>query len=85
MPESEELPKRVESLNVKDREGKTTPEKEKDYVYVDRNMETLQIESAPEYSPCSETISISKTEQWEEELMQDPKVYALCILSGHLY
>lgn len=32
--------------------------------------------TAPRYSPRSTTVSVSTTEQWEKELMQDPKVFS---------
>ena len=70
MPATEQLHERIDSLNVNEKDGKITP----DYVYVDKNMETPQNETLPEYSPCSETLSISKTEEWKELLLQDPKV-----------
>jgi len=73
MSASEQLPGRVEALNVNEKDEKITPEKD-DYVYVNKNMETPQTEAIPDYSPCSETISISTTEKWEKQLMQDPKV-----------
>lgn len=54
--------------------GKKTSEK--DYVYVDGdNMQTPPSTSGSEGSESySETISIASTEQWEKELMEDPKV-----------
>ena len=50
---------------------------EKDYVYVDgSNMKTPPSSRGSEgYERFSETVSVSKAEQWEKELMEDPKVY----------
>lgn len=73
MSASGQLPERVESLNLNEQSEKSTSEK--DYVYVDKNMETPKTEPVPEYSPCSDTLSISTTEKWEKELLQDPKVF----------
>ena len=43
------------------------------YVYVDSNMETPPSSSGSEqYDVCSETVSFSKAEEWEKELMEDP-------------
>ncbi|KAK4693913.1 bleomycin hydrolase, partial [Lecanoromycetidae sp. Uapishka_2] len=81
MSSPEQLAERVETLNANDQSGKTSPEK--DYIYVNKNMETPTTETLPEYSPCSETLSISTTEKWEKELMQDPKNrLALSALAG---
>lgn len=58
----EKLAERLQALLVKDLQQ----ESEKDYVYVDQ----VQKLSPSEYSP---TISISAAEQWEKELLEDPK------------
>lgn len=49
---------------------------DKDYVYVDGdNMQTPPSSTGSEgYEPHSETVSIASAEQWEKELMEDPKV-----------
>jgi len=66
--------------------GKKTSEK--DYVYVDGdNMQTPPSTSGSEGSESySETISIASTEQWEKELMEDPKVcdWVYCTITKHL-
>lgn len=41
---------------------------------VSRCLRLLMDCEAPRYSPRSTTVSISTAEQWEKELMQDPKV-----------
>ena len=53
------------------------------YVYVDGNMETPPSSSGSEqYDVCSETVSFSKAEEWEKELMEDPKVrISYCMLN----
>ena len=63
----QELEERVRALELQ----RMRKEPEKDYVYVqeeDGDEPTISISSSP-------TVSISTTEQWEKELMQDPKVY----------
>lgn len=54
------LSERLQALGVKD-------SSEKDYIYVDNEQK------APlgQYSP---TVSINRAEQWEKELLADPKV-----------
>lgn len=62
----QELEERIRALEVQ----KAKQEPEKDYVYVqgeNNNEPTEPISPSP-------TISINTTEQWEKELMQDPKV-----------
>jgi len=56
---------------------------EKEYVYLDGdNMKTPPSSRGSEgYEPYSETVSISKAEQWEKELMEDPKVYIQSFLA----
>lgn len=58
---------------------------EKDYVYIkDRPSEKMSQQAEPEHKPYSSTVSISAMEQWEKELMQDPKNrLALSALSTH--
>ncbi|KAI4146493.1 MAG: hypothetical protein LQ341_002065 [Variospora aurantia] len=47
---------------------------EKDYVYIkDRPSDKMSPPVAPEYRSYSPTVSVSTTEQWEKELMEDPK------------
>ena len=60
----ERLTERLHALKVKE----SGVEAEQDYVYVS-DQRTPQIM----YSP---TVSISIAEQWEKELMEDPKVTA---------
>lgn len=56
---------------------------EKDYVYVDDgNMKTPPSSRGSEgYVPFSETVFVSKAEEWEKELMEDPKVYIHYLLA----
>lgn len=75
MPETiEQLAERLD-LNalVKDYGRKTA---EKDYVYVDgENMQTPPSSSGSETCErYSKALSIESTEQWEKEVMEDPKV-----------
>ena len=68
MPEPiavENFAERLEGLDIK--ENPNLPERE--YVHVDGAMQK------PSYSPCSPTLSLSAAEKWEEELMEDPKVF----------
>ena len=76
-----EMPETIEQLAAKldlnalaKDYGKKTGER--DYVYVDGdNMQTPPSTSGSEaYEPYSETVSITSAEQWEKELMEDPKV-----------
>ena len=62
----QELEERIRVLEVERK--KRQPEN--DYVYVpeEESVEAMKLFSA---DPC---VSISTTEQWEKELMQDPKV-----------
>lgn len=73
MPTSEQLAGRFESFSIKDsnKEGS-----EREYVYVDGEMETppRSADGPPDYGPCEPTVSISRMEQWEKELLEDPKV-----------
>ena len=73
MPTSEPPAGRFEDLHIKDsnKEGS-----EKEYVYVDGEMETapLSTDRNPNYRPYKATVSISTMEQWEKELLEDPKV-----------
>lgn len=73
MPTSEQLAGRFEDLHIKDsnKEGS-----EKEYVYIDGEMETTpqSANGNMNYGPCEATISISTMEQWEKELLEDPKV-----------
>lgn len=62
----QELEERIRALELE----KKRREPEKDYVYV-------QEEESDEPTKCltaSPAVSISTTEQWEKELMHDPKV-----------
>ena len=63
----EKLTERLHALEVRD----TKVEPEKDYVYVEGK-------NGVSTSPCehSPTVSISAAEQWEKELLKDPKVRA---------
>lgn len=73
MPESvtgDQLAQRLEAL---DNQGPP----EKDYVYVKRDMETPRTPDSANELPSTAwepTVSISTAEQWEKELLQDPKV-----------
>ena len=73
MPESvtgDQLVERLEALDVH------TPT-EKDYVYVKTDMETPRTPDSANDLPSTlwePTLSISTAEQWEKELLQDPKV-----------
>ncbi|KAI4134845.1 MAG: hypothetical protein LQ347_001184 [Umbilicaria vellea] len=58
----EKLAERLRAMEAKESRN----ELEKGYVYIDGQQ-------PPQYSPCSTTVSISTAEQWEKELMQDPK------------
>ncbi len=64
---------------------------EKDYIYLDGGIMKTPPSSrgSDGYEPYSETVSVSKAEQWEKELMEDPKVYiaalALQCLLGLLH
>ena len=70
---SEQLAGRFEDLDIKDsnKEGS-----EKEYVYVVGEMETppQSADGNPTYGPWEATVSISTIEQWEKELLEDPKV-----------
>ena len=59
----EKLAERLQALEVKE----TQHESDKDYVYVDGDAKR----PTGKYSP---TVSISEAEQWEKELLEDPKV-----------
>ena len=63
----QELEERIRALEVQ----KARKEPEKDYVYVQEGEGDEQSEACS----SSPTISINTTEQWEKELMQDPKVF----------
>ena len=58
----EKLLERLRALEVKE----SRVESEKDYVYLDDHKIPQK-----DYSP---SVSISTTEQWEKELLDDPKV-----------
>ena len=62
----QELEERIRALELQ----RTSREPEKDYVYVQEEGG----DGSTEPIPSSPTISIKTTEQWEKELMQDPKV-----------
>lgn len=50
------------------------PSLDKDYVYIkDRSSDKMSAPAQPDYKPYSATVSISATEQWEKELLEDPK------------
>ena len=57
----EKLVERLRALDMKE----SRAEAEKDYVYVD--------DSKPSHIRYSPTVSISTAEQWEHELLEDPK------------
>ena len=57
----EKLVERLRALDLKE----SRAEAEKDYVYVDDSKS-----SDTKYSP---TVSINTAEQWEKELLEDPK------------
>lgn len=73
MPESvtgDQLVERLEALDVQ------SPT-EKDYVYVKSDMETPRTPDSANDLPSTAwepTVSISTAEQWEKELLHDPKV-----------
>lgn len=62
----QELEERIRALEVE----KKRWEPEKDYVYVHEG----ESDEPSESFSSSPTVSISTTEQWEKELMRDPKV-----------
>ena len=73
MPPSVSGHQLVERLEALDKQGSP----EKDYVYVKNDMETPRTpDSASELPETTwePTLSISTTEHWEKELLQDPKV-----------
>lgn len=78
MPQSvtgDQLAERLEALD-----NHAPPEK--DYVYVKNNMETPRTPDSANDLPSTTwepTLSISTTEHWEKELLQDPKV---CFILG---
>lgn len=37
----------------------------------------LTLPTAPPYSPASRTVSVATAEEWEKELLQDPKVHLM--------
>lgn len=50
------------------------PSLDRDYVYIkDRPSDKMSQQAEPDCSPYSQTVSISTTEEWEKELMEDPK------------
>lgn len=59
----EKLAERLQALEIQENHA----EGEKEYVYVGKEEKT----PIRDYSP---TLSISAAEQWEKELLQDPKV-----------
>ena len=61
----EKLVEQLTALHLKNRIGQQ--ELEKDYVQVDFK------DSSPAYREGSQTVSISAAEQWEKELLEDPK------------
>ena len=81
MSSSTDMPQMIEQLAAridlnalaKDYAKKTS---EKDYIYVDGdNMHTPSSSSESDgLEPYSETVNIASTEQWEKELMEDPRV-----------
>ncbi len=62
----QELEERIRTLEVE----KKRREPEKDYVYVQND----ESDEPTEFLSSSPTLSINTAEQWEKELMQDPKV-----------
>ena len=73
MPKSEQLAGRFEDLAITDNKKESS---EKEYVYVHDHMETppRSADDAPNYGPCEATVSVSTMEEWEKELLEDPKV-----------
>lgn len=80
MPESVsglQLAERLEALH-------TQPSAEKDYVYVKNDMETPRTPDSANDLPSTTwepTLSITTAEQWEKELLQDPKVQFILIIA----
>ena len=80
MPQSvtgDQLAERLEALD-----NHAPPEK--DYVYVKNNMETPRTPDSANDLPSTTwepTLSISTTEHWEKELLQDPKVCFILALT----
>ena len=58
-----ELAERLQALEVKD----VHHESDKDYVYINKEQKLST-------SKYSSTVSINAAEQWEKELLEDPKV-----------
>ena len=68
---SEALAERLEALEVKE----ISQEMDKDYVYVRGGAPNTMHTFSPQVTqPWSPTLSVSVAEQWEKELMEDPKV-----------
>ena len=66
----DQLAERLEALH---KQGPS----EKDYVYVKSDMETPRTPDSANELPSTAwepTLSITTSEQWEKELLQDPKV-----------
>ncbi|KAL8709462.1 MAG: hypothetical protein Q9220_005845 [cf. Caloplaca sp. 1 TL-2023] len=60
------------------------PRLDKDYVYIKDRPTSNKLPTQDEYRPYSSSLSISTTEQWEKQLMEDPKNrLALSALSTH--
>ncbi|KAL8948137.1 MAG: hypothetical protein Q9222_005648 [Ikaeria aurantiellina] len=60
------------------------PRLDKDYVYIKDRPSTNKLPTEDEYKPYSSSLTISTTEQWEKQLMEDPKNrLALSALSTH--
>lgn len=59
----ESITESLETLDVKDSKNGS----EETYVYIEDRSKNMD-------SPCLPEISIAAAEQWEEELMRDPKV-----------
>lgn len=73
MPESVPGDKLVEGLGALDVQSPT----EKDYVYVKSDMETRRTPDSVNELPSKAwepTLSLSTAQQWEKEVLQDPKV-----------
>lgn len=64
------FPERLLVMDVQ----KDKPRLDRDYVYIrDRPPDKMSQQAEPKHQPYSSTVSISTTEQWEKELMEDPK------------
>jgi bleomycin hydrolase len=67
----EKLIEQLTALQLKNRVGQQ--ELEREYVHVDIK------ESTPVYREGSQTVSIAAAEEWEKELLEDPKNRYECL------